>query len=274
MKEKNKHIINRLFQIRGIDVSKYDEIFLYKSLQKRIAETGCDSEETYFSFWELNNNEAENFVNSLQINYSSFFRNPLSFAVLENIILLSLIQEKKNKQTKEIRIWTAACAAGQETYSLAMLLEEHKNNDNPKTNYRIFATDKSEEQINKAKDGLYVVNALNNLSLKRVNQWFTKEGDIYTIKPDLKKNIDFSVFDLFDSQLSCPPNSIYGDFDIIMCANLLFYYKPEFRKTIIEKITDSLVLGGYLITGEAERDILLNNNYKELFSKSAIFMKT
>ena len=269
MKEKNKHIINRLFQIRGIDVSKYDEVFLYKSLQKRIAKTVCDSEEAYFSF--LDNSEAEKLVDSLQISYSAFFRNPLTFAVLENIILPSLIQKRR---TKEIRIWSAACAAGQETYSLAVLLEELKSNDNSKTNYRIFATDKSEEQINKAKDGLYVVNALNNLSLKRVNQWFTKEGDIYTIKPDLKKNIDFSVFDLFDSQLSCPPNSIYGDFDIIMCANLLFYYKPEFRKTIIEKITDSLVLGGYLITGEAERDILLNNNYKELFSKSAIFMKT
>jgi chemotaxis methyl-accepting protein methylase len=58
-----------------------------------------------------------------------------------------------------------------------------------------------------------------------------------------------------------------------MCCNLLFYYKPESRKSILEKISNTVASGGYLITGETERDILLKNNYKEVFEASAIFRK-
>ena len=90
--------------------------------------------------------------------------------------------------------------------------------------------------------------------MKRAKQWFRKHYETYSVVKKLKKNIDFSVFDLFDDHLSCPPESIFGDFDIVFCANLLFYYKPEFRKIILEKTCNSLAKGGYLITGESERE--------------------
>ena len=85
------------------------------------------------------------------------------------------------------------------------------------------------------------------------------------------KDIDFSVFDLFSEQLSSPPASIFGDFNLVICANLLFYYKHEFRKIILEKVGSCLAKGGYLVTGETERDILLRYNYHEIFPQSAIF---
>jgi len=109
--------------------------------------------------------------------------------------------------------------------------------------------------------------------MKRVKQWFTKHADTYTIKPELKENIDFSVFDLFSEQLSAPPASIFGDFDLVVCANLLFYYKPEYQKVIVLKTGSSLANNGYLVVGETERDILQKHNYHEVFPQSAIFQK-
>ncbi len=265
------NINNVLSLLSEIDVSKYDESFLNTSLQKRINETLCGSEENYFSYLEENKMEAANFVDSLHISYSSFFRNQLTFSVLERIILPSLIQKKKDNKRKEIRIWSAACAAGQEVYSLAMLLEEFKNCDNEKLNYRIFAADQNEAQLIEARNGIYDAHALNNINLKRVNEWFIKNGAAYSVKPELKKNITFSVFDLFNEHLSCPPESIFGDFDLVICANLLFYYKPEFRKIILKKTCGSLAKGGYLITGETEREILMNYNCQEVYPHSAIF---
>ena len=273
MKEKTNHIARMLLNNNGIDVSKYEEEFLKKSLLKRITETHCDSEEAYISFLEKNASEGVLLLDSLQISYSTFFRNSLTFAVLERIILPMLIQKKSNNKKKEIRIWSTACAAGQESYSLAMLMEELKKSCRDEITYRIFATDQSETLINEAIKGEYSTAALNNLSMIRVNEWFKIKGESCTIKPALKKHIDFSVFNLFNAQLSCPPVSIFGDFDLIICANLLFYYKPEFRKIILDKITNCLAIGGYMMTGEAEREIFMKYNYNEVFSQSAIFEK-
>jgi len=81
------------------------------------------------------------------------------------------------------------------------------------------------------------------------------------------------VFDLFDEQLLCPPGCIFGDFDLVLCSNLLFYYKDEYRKSILERIGKCMKSGGYLVTGEVERDILLCHNFREVFPQSAIFQK-
>jgi chemotaxis protein methyltransferase CheR len=107
--------------------------------------------------------------------------------------------------------------------------------------------------------------------MKRAERWFAKSGDYYAVAPDLKKNIDFSEFDLLDQNISSPPASIYGDFDLVVCSNILFYYNETCRKSILQKITNSLSEGGFLITGEAERDILMSNNFLEVFPQSAIF---
>jgi len=267
------HITNLLKHLNGIDVSKYNASFLNKSLQKRITETHCNSAEEYSSFMQNNNEEAKILIDSLQISYSEFFRNPVTFAVLERIILPSLILKKKNTKHKEIRIWSAACAAGQESYSLAILLDELVTTDKNKISYRIFATDQSEEQIKAAQKGKYSATALNNLNFKRLKQWFSIQDDTYSVKPELKKNIDFSTFDLFSKQLGCPPTSIFGDFDLVICANLLFYYQPKYQKIILEKTTCCIAKEGYIIVGEAERDILMKHHYQEVFTQSGIFQK-
>lgn len=86
---------------------------------------------------------------------------------------------------KKLRIWfhwPTACAAGQEAYSLAMLIEEFQILKNEKIQYRIFATDHSEDQIHLAQKGLYFNNSIQNLTLKRVNDWFEKSGDASGLK--------------------------------------------------------------------------------------------
>ncbi len=273
MKQKNKYIAEILLQSRGSDVSKYNESFMSKVIQNRTTETNCSSFEEYCEFLLKDKSEGTNFNNSLQISFSEFFRNPLTFSVLKQIILPTILTKKQKNKRKEIRIWSSACAAGQETYSIAMLMEELKSSTNENIKYRIFATDQCEQQIEEAKKGRFTNTALQNLSLKRINQWFIEQKDYFMVSKELKKNIDFSVFDLFDTNLCCPPDSIYGDFDIVICANLLFYYKDKYIKLILDKAGNSLANDGYLITGETEREILIKNNYNEVYLQSAIFQR-
>ena len=266
-------ITEMLFQSHGIDISKYDDDFIGKSILRRIQHNNCATKKDYISFFRESNIESGLFLDSLFINYSEFFRNSLTFAVLENLILPGILLKNSNNKKKEIRIWSAACAAGQEAYSLAMLLTEHKSAEGKMINFRIFATDYSEAQVTQAQQGQFQPIALNNLNLKRMTQWFKKRGENYIVKPELKERIDFSVFDLSCENHSCPPNSIYGDFDIVLCANLLFYYNTEYRKKIMDKARHCLSKGGYVITGETEREIMLQYNFEEVYPQSCIFRK-
>ena len=271
MIKRTNTITELILQTQGIDLSKYEHAFLDKSVKKRMSDTFCESEAAYFSYLEQSHMESEIFLNSLQISYTEFFRNTLTFSVLEKIIIPSLVMKSRNSNRNEIRIWSAACAGGQETYSLAMLLNEFSNGHGEKINFRIFATDQSETQMQEAELGVYHESSLNQVNLKRTKQWFTKKGDLYTVKPELKENIDFSVFDLLSEQFSCPPTSIFGDFDLIVCANLLFYYNPEYQKKIIKKTRNCLSTNGYMITGETEREILVKSGFYEVYPQSAIF---
>lgn len=266
------HICDHLNSI-GLDVSKYEDYFLHQSIEKRIAQAGCKSIEAYYTLLKQDSHEPMLFFNSLHNSYSEFFRNPLTFGVLERIIFPMIILNKQNNKKKEIRLWSAATAAGQEAYSLAIILEELTNKGNYKLKYRIFATDHLEMQLHEAQKGIYTATALNHLTMKRIHQWFDKKGDLFAIRPELKHHIDFSVFDLFSESLVCPPTSIFGDFDIVICANLLFYYKPAYRRIILNKASNCIAEGGFIIVGETEREILIHDNYQEVYPQSGIFRK-
>ncbi len=272
MKEKMALLDRLQLMTPGPDISVYDDTFVRYSLQKRLARTQCLSDDAYLEYMEQHGEEEQAFFNSLRVNYSEFFRNPLTFAVLERILFPSVLSNKKHPPGKEIRVWSAACAGGQETYSIAMILNEMADISG-KINYRIFATDLNAKNIIQARKGQFSTDDLACLNLKRLKQWFTRQGNKYTIKPELKENIDFSVFDLLNERFSCPPASIFGDFDLVFCANLLFYYKQEYQTKILDKAGNSLAKGGFLVTGEVERDILLRNGYLEVYPHSAIFQR-
>ncbi len=271
MKDELIDISNLLFETYGADVSRYDDAFLEMSVAKRQSATGCYSLRNYHNHLKRTKSEVALFVDSLNISFSEFFRNPLTYAYIEQMVLPLLIEKKKQENNKEIRIWSAACASGQEAYSIAMLWDEVSLAAKSTISCRIFATDSNAEEITAAQKGIYQMATLQKTTLHRVQKYFNRQNDTFTIVPGLKQQVDFSMFNLLDEQLISPQASIYGNFDMIFCCNLLFYYKPEFRHQILDKITRNLASDGFIITGETEREIVKENNYREVFVNSAIF---
>ncbi len=266
-------VVGLLKESYGRDIARYDGAFLAKSIAKRRSANNGLSHAEYCSLLRDTPKEIDQLLDSLHIGYSEFFRNPLTFAYLEQFVLPILFACKKKKHESAIRIWSAACAAGQEAYSLAMLLDELNENIREQLNFLIFATDNDETELSKAREGVYHLTSMDHLSFKRVNTYFVKSDDSYVVSPSLRKHIDYSLFDLLDDKRSCPTPSIYGNFDLVVCSNLLFYYKTEHRRRILDKITNTLAPGGYLVTGETEREILLKYGLFEIFENSAIFKK-
>ena len=256
------------------EISYYDESFLLKSLEKRLAATSCATISDYCEYLSIHDGEAEEFYRSLNITYSEFFRNPLTFDVLEQRVLPALIEEKLELGRSEIRIWSAGCAAGQESYSVAIQLDELLTARKNPLSYRIFATDISEESLASARRGVYDAVAVQNVKLKHIQSCFESHNGSYSVDGRLKQKIEFSYYDLLDEQSTSPSGSIYGDFDIIFCSNLLFYYRPEIRQLILKKVCCALSSGGYLVTGEAERAIVERTSLFEIFPMSAVYRKT
>lgn len=269
-----RNITEFLIQSHGYNISVFEDSFLLKSLEKRVDITGNRSISNYLEYLKTNKDEADVLVESLNINYSEFFRNPLTFAYIEQVILPTFFEKKRKNKENDIRIWSAACASGQEAYSIAILCDEIKQNIKTNIACRIFATDINNEEISNAQMGVYPATALNKVTLYRIQTCFIQSGEYYSIIPRIKKYVDFSIFDLLENKGGSPPASIYGNFDLVFCSNLLFYYKPDYRIRILEKIGNSISIGGYLISGETEREILKDNNFREVFVNSAIFQKT
>ena len=269
MKEIFKPIATELLLNHGIDISLYDDSFIAKTIQNRCVATHCVTIDTYLENLVKDKTDIEQLLVNFQNNFSDFFRNQLTFSVLEQCVIPQLLHNPK----KELRIWSAACACGQEPYSMAILCTELAQRWNNEWTFRIFATDKNATVLHEAQKGVYNSSLITNLKLKHLQQWFSKKGEKYQIHDSLKNAIDFSEFDLLNEQYSCPPASIFGNFDIVLCSNILFYYKPKYQKKILEKISKSIHPKGYIIVGEAERNILLDMGYIEEFAMSAIFRK-
>ena len=268
----NESLLQAFKNLYQIDLSAYDEDFLTKIVQQRMDDTRCLIPDYYIGLLQNDPGEVKLLQNALKVAYSEFFRNPLTYIVLEKMVLPDLISEKQRQNKKEIRIWTMATATGHEAYTLAIILQELMEIYKPeKLSFRIFATDHDQQLINQAKRGVYSIQSLNKMNNGRLKKWFVEESGHYRINPILTKRIDFSVFDLFDTECTCPPNSIFGDFDLILCSNLLFYYKEGYRNQILNKAKLCLTKEGYIVTGETERDMLPPLHYKELYPHSAIF---
>lgn len=254
------------------DITIFSDSFIKNTIERRIIATNCTNFNEYLSSFETSKGEIQRFFESLLINYSRFFRDPLSFAILEKTILPLIVSMNNSK--REIRVWSAGCSSGQEAYSIAILISELSEILGIEIPYRIFATDISIDSIKKGERGIYNKTEIENLKVSYLEKYFDLRGGKYYIIPKLKEKVSFSIYDLLSDNSSIPSESIYGDFDIVFSSNLLFYYNLEIQDKIIGKLEKSVSSRGYLITSDTEkytvRDLLKFKNFK---APTSIFKK-
>ena len=251
MQKEVTDLIRIISSITGHDISKYDESFLLQTIKRRCELTQTEDVSRYLLFLEQAEEESQKFVLSLNNHYTDFFRNELVFAQLEHWIIPTLLEQMP--ENREFRVWSAGCSTGQEAYSLAILLENIAEKRRSAFRYRIIATDLSDSALAAAKQGEYNEEAIQNLRMKDLTLFFEQTSGIYRVTDRLKKYVSFSRYDLLDPSSVTPQESIFGNFDLVMCSNVLFYYNAVSQQFILKKLVNSVMETGCLITGEAER---------------------
>lgn len=267
----HSELIHKLASLVGKDILKYDDIFLLQAVTGRLAATGKAGIEEYLSMLQTETTEKELFKATLNVSYTEFFRNSVTYAYLETVILPHLVINKINNNRNLLRIWSAGCSTGQEAYSVAFILEDLKSSMLKPFSFIIFATDISPDNIARASEGSYPAQDLDNVPMKNVSKYFEKKGNKYIVQKRIMETIRFAVFDLLDASAASPPDAVFGDFDLIICGNLLLYYNEDIRNRMIAKLSKSLNSKGFLACGESEREIILTHGFHEVFPHSSIF---
>lgn len=267
-------IIKLIHRVTGRDISAYADSFVEKTINQRISETSSATKKNYLTLLEVNPEEVETLLNSLNISYSLFFRNPLDFYIIERFILPSLFHRKSAIQSSRLRFWSAGCADGPEPYSLAMIANELSGHQSFRKPPLIIATDLSERALGKAEVGSYYSASVQNVTIRMLEAYFTNSNQVYQVSDQLKNFIEFSRYDLLDTKTSSPPFGIFGGFDMVICCNLMVYYKPEYQALILEKLFHSLDNKGFLMVDSSEKAIVKSFGGFRLYSAlSNVFVK-
>ena len=172
-----------------------------------------------------------------------FFRDRALFQLLRADILPNALARRGHER---VRIWSAGCATGQEAYSIAMMIEEMRDEGlNPAT--EIIATDLSERLIDKARAGLYTqFEVQRGLPIRKLIAYFEKAGDLWRISDRLRASVRFDTFNLMKH-----PGQL-GQFDIILLCHVLGAFDAETRTAIVGRIAETLHPEGAIVLGHGE----------------------
>lgn len=218
--------------------------------------------------------EADQLIAAITIKVSSFFRNPLVFELVAQEILPDIIERKGRRRNREIRIWSAGCATGEEAYSLSILIHQAMKGKLADWAILIFATDLDASAIETARAGVYARDRLESVKLGVLDKYFDAVGERFRVRPFLRRIVRFSQDDLTSPKLTSPSESIFGAFDLVFCRNVLVYFSPEVQAEVCRKLYKSLARGGYLVLGDSESlSKKMESKFQTLDSKNRIFRK-
>lgn len=222
-------------ELTGIDLEAYQPTQMMRRLNTMMGRAGVKDYTSYASLLSRDRQRLEEFRDFITINVSEFFRNPDKFEELERRFIPELMSSNQR-----LKIWSAGCSNGAEPYSVAIILADSGCGAQP-----ILATDVDPSIIAKARAARYELKDLKNVSERRLRTYFLREGDTYTVNPEVRSMVRFETHNLLDDEFE-------KDFDLILCRNVAIYFVESRKQSLYSRLSSSLRQGGILFLGGSE----------------------
>ena len=235
----------------GIHLTQVKKSLLTGRLQARLRELGISSFAGYLAVVRRDRHELQEMIDRICTTETRFFREPAHYEFLARELLPVYIQRaNRGARPRSLRIWSAACATGEEPYSLAMVAERYM----PKTlgwNVEIHATDLCKRALRQALSGLWPIE-----QASQIPEYYRKRFMLRGVRErartmaagtQIRQLIRFRHMNLMSGLYP-----VRGPFDIIFCRNVLIYFKRTTRQQVIGRLFDHLAVDGYLFLGHAE----------------------
>jgi chemotaxis protein methyltransferase CheR len=237
-------IVDAIYKSTGTDFSNYAFSSFRRRIERFIEINKIRDLNMFLETITNDSSFSQRLVNEITVNVTEMFRDPSFWVVLRDSVLPKLASSGSG-----IRIWHAACATGEEVYSMAILLKE----EGLSRHARITATDLNNEVIRTAEKGVYL---LKNQTINYRNyEQFGGKGkldDYYTVQHNkvqfdrrLVENVQFGYHDLVHGE---PISS----FDLILCRNVLIYFNFELQEKVVQTFAKSMTTGSFLAIGSKE----------------------
>jgi chemotaxis protein methyltransferase CheR len=202
---------------------------------------------------------------AMTTNESSFFRDTALFERFRDQVLPRLLAARAGE--KRLRIWSAACANGQEPYSIAMILDEMQLAMQG-WSIDLIATDLSPDAIARAEEGRYsIFEVQRGVPPRTLVAHFTPEETHWRVSERLRRMVTFRTFNLLDS---------YGwldDIDIVFCRNVLYYLERGAKISVLDRIAEILTPDGVLLLGHAETTNSLSSAFSRMPGAAGVYTK-
>ena len=184
-------------------------------------------------------------MTKLTTNYTYFMREEKHYKFMTDVALpywTSVLE------TRDLRIWSAGCASGEEAYTTVMVLSEYFGANKNGWDTTVLATDISKRVLEMAKNGIYPEEHFEHVPAAWKAKYFNKVGaEEYKVTPQMAKEVVLGQFNLMDDF-----SRFKKKFHIIFCRNVMIYFDTPTKAILAKKFHDALEVGGYLFIGMSE----------------------
>ncbi len=242
-----KKLSKLIYDRFGINLTEQKRALLMGRLNKVVRTMGFTNYREYFEYVvnDKTNESLLKLVDKISTNHTFFFRGKDHFDFLSDTVLPEL--DNMFSDNTELRIWSAGCSSGAETFTIAMILKEYY----VKTLFKeigMLGTDISMTALDQASKGIYPVEYISEAPVYYKNKYFNMIGNGQVrIEDAVKKMVLFKRLNLM--------NAVYpfkSKFHIIFCRNVMIYFDSETRRNLVNKFYNYLHPGGYLFIGHSE----------------------
>jgi chemotaxis protein methyltransferase CheR len=225
------------------DFRRYARPTLRRRLLQALEHFGCQSLSLLQHLVLRDPNKAAEMLGYLTVQVSDLFRDPTYYLALRQRVLPVLATYPS------LKIWVAGCGAGEELYSLAILLEE----EGLLRRTLLYATDVNQEALRRAELGVYALDRARAFSENyqlgggkaSLSDYYTSAYDGIVFERRLRENVVFS-----DHSLAT--DSVFAEVQLVCCRNVLIYFDAELKERAVALFRDSLVRKGFLALGARE----------------------
>lgn len=257
-------LLDYLKHSRGCDLTGYKRSTLMRRFQHRMQSININSYQSYRQYLQNDPSEWLALLDDVLINVTSFFRDRDAWVSLANEIIPQIIASKQPDEP--IRVWSAACASGQEVYSLVILFAEALGIESCLERVKFFATDVDEAALLQARQGIYQPREVIEIPPSVLEKYFEQTEQGYVFHPQLRRTI---VFGRHNLACDAPMSKI----DLLVCRNALMYFNAETQAKILIRFHFSLNNRGFLFLGKAETSIAKRKIFTPVHLKHRIFAK-
>lgn len=249
----------------NVNFNNYKKATINRRIARRIVLNGLKNKKDYLDFLRSHKEETSSLFQDLLINVTDFFREPETFKQLKEKVLPE-IGLKKPLQSP-IRVWVPGCSTGEEVYSIAIIIHEYLEQEKiVDKKIQIFGTDVNGINVEKARKAIYPKSIEETVSEERLQRFFSSTNGKYQVSKPIRDMCVFAKHDIIKD----PP---FSKMDLVVCRNLLIYFKPKVQEKIIPILHYALKSYGYLVLGQSESIGRYTNLFKPLTGKGLIFKR-